>query len=97
MDAHREAAAVILHLYRAIVLDGDDDIRAVAGQRLVHGVVHNFIYAMMQSAVIGRADIHAGTLSDGLQSLQNLDLAGLRRNGSAHDQDSELRSFLPSF
>ena len=75
MDAHREAAAVILHLYRAIVLDGDDDIRAVAGQRLVHGVVHNFIYAMMQSAVIGRADIHAGTAAHSLQPLQHLNIA----------------------
>ena len=74
MHAHGETAAVILHFHRAVRLERDNDIRAVAGQRLVHGVVHNFIYAMMQSAVIRRADVHARAAADGLQAFQHLDV-----------------------
>ena len=43
MDARGHAAAVVLHQHRAVVLERDGDVRAVAGQRFVDGVVYNFV------------------------------------------------------
>ena len=74
VNAHGEAAAVVLHLAAAILVQDDVDIRAVASQRLVDGVVYNLIYAVMQPAIIRRADIHAGTLAHSLQAFEHLNL-----------------------
>ena len=74
MDAHGEAAAVILHGYAAILMQGDVDLRAIPCQGLVDGVVHNFIYEMMQAPGIRGADIHARALAHGFQAFQHLDL-----------------------
>ena len=43
-------------------------------KRLIYGVIDNFVYQVMQSSDRGGTDIHAGALSDGLQTLQYLDL-----------------------
>ena len=43
VDIDRNAAAVVLHQHRAVVLERDGDVRAVAGQRFVDGVVYNFV------------------------------------------------------
>ncbi len=56
----------------------DADSRLVAtetaGQRLVDGVVHHLEHHVVQStAVVGVTDIHAWTLADSIQALQNLD------------------------
>ena len=49
----------------------------MAGQRLVDGVVDHLVDHVMQArAVVGVADIHARTLADGIQPLQNLDGIG---------------------
>ena len=48
----------------------------VAGDRLVHGVVHDLGEKMMEGLFIGAADIHAGAAADGLQPLQHLDVGG---------------------
>ena len=50
------------------------DERGVAGQRLVDGVVDDLIDHVMQAgAVVGVADIHAGTLAHGVEAAQHLD------------------------
>ena len=51
---------------------------AEAGQRLVDGVVDDFIDHVMQArAVVGVADIHAGALAHGIEALQDLDRLGV--------------------
>ena len=53
------------------------DLVAVAGQRLVDGVVDHLVDHVVQArAVVGVADIHARPLAHGIEALQDLD--GLR-------------------
>lgn len=49
---------------------------AVAGERLIYAVVHDFVDAVMEAADGGIADIHGGPFADGFQSFQNHDIAG---------------------
>lgn len=49
-------------------------MRAVTCHRLVNGVVDDFIHTVMQTALIGRTDVHAWSLADWLQSFKYLDI-----------------------
>jgi len=53
---------------------GDGDPGSVAGDRLVHGVVHNLVDEMVESAGTGGADVHAGALANRLETLENGDV-----------------------
>ena len=64
------------HGHAVVRLDGDVDAVAVAGHRLVDGVVDDLVDEVVQAALVGRADVHAGAAADGLQPLQHLDVAG---------------------
>ena len=55
-------------------MDRDRDLRAAAGQRLVDGVVDDLVDEVMQTALTGRADVHARPLADRLESLENGDV-----------------------
>ena len=58
------------------LVDGDHDAVAIAGQRLVDGVVDDLEHHVVQAgAVIGIADVHAGALAHRIQALQHLDFA----------------------
>ena len=72
MDARGDAAAVVQHGAGAVLVDGNADGVAVAGQSLVDGVVDDLLHKVMQAALVRRTDIHAGALSDGFQPFQNL-------------------------
>ncbi len=61
LDVHGDAAAVVGDL-NDVILDLDLNVVAVAGQRFVDGVVHDLVDQMMQAALTGGADIHAGRL-----------------------------------
>ena len=50
---------------------------AVTGQGLVDGVVHDLVDQMVQSALTGGTDIHAGALAHRFQALQDLNLTGV--------------------
>jgi hypothetical protein len=49
----------------------------MAGDRLVHRVVEHFGGEMVQRALVGPADIHAGAAAHRLQPLQHLDRGGV--------------------
>ncbi|OIQ74854.1 hypothetical protein GALL_434870 [mine drainage metagenome] len=69
-----DATPVVDHADRVVGMNGDGDVVAIPGQRLVDGVVHDLEHQVMQSrAVGGITDIHAGTLAYRLQSLEDLD------------------------
>ena len=77
LNVHGDAAAVIGDLNDVVLQDLDLDVVAVARQSLIDGVVHDLVDQMVQAPLTGGADIHAGALPDCLQTLQDLDLAGV--------------------
>ena len=66
----------------------DDDIDAVAeaGHRLVDGVIDDFVDEVMEAALVGGADVHAGAAADSLQPFEDLDIGSgvLVRSGLGH-------------
>jgi hypothetical protein len=51
-------------------VDRDVDTVAIAGEVLVDGIVENLENAMVEAALIGRADVHAGPLADAGKALE---------------------------
>jgi hypothetical protein len=54
----------------------DPHILAEAREMLVDGVVHHLKHTMMQSPLIGLADVHARPHADGPEAFKVLNLAG---------------------
>ena len=75
MHADRHSSSMILHRDRTICLKRDRDLIPVSIEGLVDRVVHDLPHQMMQTAGIGRADIHARTFADSLQPFQDLNAA----------------------
>src|SRR5574343_514201 len=74
LDAGRDAATVIDDGNRVVGVDGDDDVVAVPGQRLVDRVVDDFEDQVVQAGAVGGVtDVHARTLADSLQAFEDLD------------------------
>jgi len=73
---NRDAAAVIPDGGATGGVQFQLDPAGVAGHRLVHGIVQHLGHQMVKRAVVGPADIHAGTAADGLQAFQDLDVLG---------------------
>ena len=68
------AAAVVAHGDRAVGVEHDLHRGGMAGERLVDGIVDDFVDHVMQAAaVIGVADIHARPLAHGIEAFQNPD------------------------
>ena len=55
-----------------IFVDAHKNARCMSGHRFVNGVVNDFVDKVMQTALIGRADVHAGTLANRFKSFKNL-------------------------
>ena len=72
LNIHGNTTAVIGDGDGVTLVDGHGNVRAVAGQRLVDGVVHDLIYQVVQTAGAGGADIHTRPLPHSLQPLQYL-------------------------
>ena len=73
-DPDGNAAAVVGLRHRVVRMDRDVDTRAVAGERLVDGVVDDLVDEVMQPAHAGRPDVHAGSLADRLETLEHGDV-----------------------
>src|SRR5215207_937108 len=71
---HGDPAAVVRHGDAVVRVEGDRDLLGVARDRLVHGVVHNLVDEMVEAAGAGGADVHAGSLADGLEALEDGDV-----------------------
>jgi hypothetical protein len=56
-------------------MDGHLDPCAIPGQMLVDGVVENLKDAVVESALIRVADVHAGAFADRLQAFELVDLS----------------------
>ena len=65
-------AAIVNHRDSLIGVDGDADLGAIAGQGLIDRVIHHLEHQVMQAgAIVGIADVHAGTLAYGVQPFQD--------------------------
>ena len=83
MLADRHAAAVVLDRDHAVGLDRDLDDLGLAGHRLVDRVVDDLPDEVVQAAGVGRADVHARALANGLETLEDLDAGGVVVRGVA--------------
>jgi hypothetical protein len=70
MDVHRDAAAIVTDGDGAIDMDIDQNVIAVAGQMLVHGVIEHLRDAVMQSPLVRAANIHARLLADRFKTFE---------------------------
>ena len=77
MHVHGDAAAIVADGNGAVHMDGHVNSIAEAGQMFVNGIVQHFEDAVMQAALVGVADIHAGPFADGFQPLQLVNLGGV--------------------
>jgi hypothetical protein len=73
---HRNTATVVNNPNGAIGLHVDLNVIAVARQGFVNRVVDNLVDQVMQAPRARGADVHAGALSNGLETLENLNVAG---------------------
>ena len=55
----------------------DLDAGGVAGDRLVHRIVDDLGGEVVERALVGAADVHAGAAADGLEPLEHLDRGGV--------------------
>ena len=90
MQVDRDAPAVVYHPHATVGEQGDLDPGGVPGHRLVDGVVHDLLDQVVQTALAGRADVHARPLADRVEAFQDRDrrravgvlLLSLRSGGS---------------
>lgn len=71
LGVHRDAAAVVGHLDRTVIVQGDGDMVAGTGQRLVHGVVDDLPQAVHQALAVGGTYIHARALAHRVKTFEN--------------------------
>ena len=74
MHVDRDATAVVVDLDAAVGEQGDHDPVGVAGQRLVHRVVHHLDEQVMEPPHVRIADVHGRALADRFQPLQQRQL-----------------------
>ena len=67
----RDATAVVGDLDAAVLEHHDIDGARVTGHRLVDRVVDHLPDEVVQTALAGGADVHAGPFADGFQTLEN--------------------------
>ncbi len=76
MRIDRDPAAVVADRYPVAGGELELDARGMAGNGLVHGVVEHLGDEVMQPALVGAADKHAGAATNRLQPLEDLDILG---------------------
>ena len=69
-----DAAAVVADADRAVGQERRRDLVAVPRERLVDAVVEHLVDEVVEAALAGRADVHAGALSHRLEPLEHGDL-----------------------
>ena len=72
VNPHRNATAVVPHGDHIVLFNGHFDMGTVTGQRLVDGVVHDFINQVMQAPLGCGADVHTRPFPHRFQAFQHL-------------------------
>ena len=68
---HGNTATVILYANSTISLDGHVNFGGVAGERFVDRVIYDLVDQVVQTALSGRANVHAGALTNRFQTFQH--------------------------
>jgi hypothetical protein len=74
VKVNRDPAPVVGDGDRVVRVDEDLDVVALAGERLVDGVVHHLVDQVVQAARPRGSDVHPGTLAHGLEALEDRDV-----------------------
>ena len=72
--ADRDTPAVVRYRNGVVAVNGNGHLARVPVGGLVDRIVHDLPQKMVQTALPGRADIHAGTHSDRVQTFHYLDI-----------------------
>jgi len=72
-----DAAAVVFDGAGAIDVESDFDPVAETGEMFVYRIVEDLINAMMEAALVGVTDVHAGAFPHGFEALKLIDLGGI--------------------
>ena len=90
VNVRGDATAVVGDAGGAIGVDHHQDRVAMAGQGLIHSVVHHLVDEMVQASGAGGADVHPRPLAHRFQAFEHLDLfgavGGLDFGGVAHSE-----------
>ena len=62
----------------------------LAGDRLVHRIIDHLGGEVVERALVGPADVHAGSAADGLESLEHLDRRGVVGGGGGRRGSEEI-------
>jgi hypothetical protein len=76
MRIDRNAAAVVTHRDPAFGAELQFDAGGEPGHRLVHRVVERLGGEVMEPALVGAADIHAGAATHRFEAFEDLDVLG---------------------
>lgn len=87
MQADGDTTAVVGDGDRVVLfVQGDGNAIGVAVEVLIDGVIDDFPDKVMQAELVGGADVHAGTPTDGLEAFEDVDVGfgvGFRIHGGA--------------
>ena len=75
VEVHGDAAPVVTDRTGSVRVEDDLDGVAVRPERLVHGVIHRLVHEVVEPVGARVADVHRGALADGLEALEDLDVA----------------------
>ena len=68
--------SVVFHRDGIILIDCHFNVGAESCHRLIDGVVHRFVYQVMEAFLTNVSDIHCRALAHCLQALKNLNITG---------------------
>ena len=77
MNIDRDTPPVISHSATTVRQQLDQHHRPIAGDSFINAVVGDLFDQVVRPIVAGRTDVHAGSLANRLQALQDLDLTGV--------------------
>jgi hypothetical protein len=71
LDVYWDTSSVVCNFDRVVGVQGDLDVSAIPRQRFVDRVIDQFPDAMCKPSGVGRADVHAGALSNSIKPLKD--------------------------
>ena len=90
MHIHWDPSSIIFYCTGTVLLKNYMDTAAVPCKVLIHRIVYDLIYQMVQSLSGYASDVHTGALSHGLEALQDRDTARIISVFFCHSTDSFL-------
>ena len=78
VEVHGYPATVVGDGHRAVIVDDDVDVGAVAGKGFVDGVIDDLEHHVVEArSVVRVTDVHAGAGANGLESLEDTNVSGI--------------------